>query len=291
MRSALFVTALSVFVALTACGQKAPTGEQLAANPCDAGEAALAADDPDTAVSSLEACLESRELDPAEEAIIHSQLGGAYLYLDRYEEALREFDLAYAVAETQGASLTSPWVRRNRGIARFRTGQTQGALSDLEAASQDLPDDMLTHINLGSIYMETNRPAEAVAAFDTVTRLEPEWPGGWISRSGALLELGIHDAAIDDARRAVELDPESGFALNALCWSLIVDDRAESALPLCERAVEAEPEIGAIVHSLASALEDVGRTEEAYPLFAQAHELSPDSDEITGDYNRTHPDR
>lgn len=290
MRSALFVTALSVFVALTACGQKAPTDEQVATNPCEAGEAALDADDPETAIASLEACLESRELDPDEEAVIHSQLGGAYLYQNRFEEALREFDLAYAVAETQGAALNSPWVQRNRGIARFHTGNIDGALSDLVAASRALPDDMLTYLNLGGVYMETGRWAEAVEAFDTVTRLEPTWTSGWISRSGALLELGITDAAVDDARRAVELAPESGYTLNALCWSLIEDGRPEAALPLCEQAVAAEPEIGAIVHSLASALEDLGRTDEAYPLFAQAHELSPDSEEITNDYIRTHPD-
>jgi tetratricopeptide (TPR) repeat protein len=289
MRSASFIIALSLFAAVTACGQKAPI--DTAGNPCLDGEAALAADDPERAVTSFEACLESRELEPGEEAIIHSQLGGAYLYLDRYEDALREFDLAYAVAETQGATLNSPYVRRNRGIARYRTDRKDGALSDLEAAAIDLPNDMLTFLNLGGLYLDLDRPAEAVAAFDTVTRLEPTWPGGWISRSGAFLELGINTSAIDDARRAVELDPESGFALNQLCWSLIEDGRAEAALPLCEQAVAAEPEIGAIVHSLASALEDVGREEEAYPLFAQAHELTPDDPELLADYERTHPNR
>lgn len=291
MRNASFITALSLFVALTACGQKAPNEGDIAGDPCHAGEAALAADDPESAVEGLEACLESRELGPEREAIVHSQLGGAYLYLDRYEEALREFDLAYAIAETQGTTLNSPYVRRNRGIARYRTDRLDGALSDLEQAARELPDDMLTFLNLGSIYQTLERPAEAVAAFDTVTRLEPSWTGGWISRSGALLDLGMNDEAIDDARRAVELDPESGFALNALCWSLIEDDQAAAALPLCEQAVAAEPEIGAIVHSLASALEDVGRTEEAYPLFAQAFELTPESEEIEADYRRTHPER
>lgn len=291
MRSAWFITALSLFVALTACGQKAPNDEAVAENPCQAGAAALAADDPDGAVTALEACLESRELGAEEEAVIHSQLGGAYLYLDRYEDAIRAFDMAYAIAETRGTTLNSPYVRRNRGIARYRTGRHDDALEDLERAARELPDDMLTYLNLGSVYLDVDRPAEAVAAFDTVTRLEPSWPSGWISRSGALLELGMNDAAIDDARRAVELDPESGFTLNALCWSLVEDGQAAAALPICEQAVAAEPEIGAIVHSLASALEGVGRTEEAYPLFAEAFELTPDSEEIENDYRRTHPGR
>lgn len=286
IRATVFLLALAICA--PACAQKeadvAETGD-----PCEAGEAALRADDTETAITAFEACLESRSLNPEIEAVVHSQLGGAYLYAERFEDALREFDLAYAIAETQGTTLTSPYVRRNRGLARLRLGRLPGALEDLQIAAAELPDDMLTALFLGDAYMEMGRPAEAVAAFDTVTRLEPAWPSGWISRSAAFLDLGMNQRAVDDARRAVEADPDSGFTLNALCWALIQNNQAETALPTCRQAVEAEPESGAIIHSLASALEDTGQVDDALPLFAQAYELSPDSDEIREDYERTHP--
>ena len=72
-----------------------------------------------------------------------------------------------------------------------------------------------------------------------------------------------------------------------LCWTLIKDGRAETALPLCEQAVAAEPDIGAIVHSHATALEAVGRMSEARPLYRRAWRLSPDDPEIRHDYERT----
>ncbi|MBI1234256.1 MAG: tetratricopeptide repeat protein [Alphaproteobacteria bacterium] len=285
IRVSVLIAALTLCA--PACAQRESDVAEIE-DPCAAGEAALRADETETAITSFEACLESRTLDPEQEAIVHSQLGGAYLYAERWEDALREFDLAYAIAETQGTSLNSPYVRRNRGLARLRLGRLEGALSDLQAANAELPDDMLAALFLGDAYMELDRPAEAVAAFDTVTRLEPAWPSGWISRSAAFLELGMNDRAVADARRAVEAAPESGFTLNALCWALVENGQPETALPTCRQAVEAEPESGAIVHSLASALEDSGQVEEALPLFARAHELSPDSDEIREDYERTH---
>lgn len=284
IRATVFVLALAMCA--PACAQKDADVAD-AGDPCAAGEAALRADDTETAIASFEACLESTTLDPEREAVVHSQLGATYLFDSRFEDALREFDLAYAIAETQGTTLNSPYVRRNRGMARVGVGRNEDGLADLRAAAEELPDDMLTALYLGRAYMELERWAEAVAAFDTVTRLEPNWPSGWINRSGAFLELGMHDRAIDDARRAVEAAPDSGFALNALCWALVEDGQAQTALPTCRQAVEAEPESGAIVHSLASALEDTGQIEEARPLFAQAHELAPDSDQIREDFERT----
>ncbi|WP_421788941.1 tetratricopeptide repeat protein [Hyphobacterium sp.] len=277
--------ALSFVLTLQACSDAGPVTAQ--GDPCQDGEDALAEGNSEAAITSFEACLESVELEPAREAIIHTRLGGAYLYEERFEDALHEFNLAYAIAETQGVEFDNPYVRRNRGIARRYTGNTDGAIEDLEAARRELPQDVMTQLNLGGLYGELGRNAEAVAAFDTVTRLEPEWAGGWINLSAALLDLDLNDQAIDNARRAVEIDPESGFALNALCWALVMNSQYDTALPICDQAVDAEPENGAIVHSRAAALEGLDRIDEARELYARAYELNPDSETLERDYLRT----
>ena len=284
MFRAFLVFALAVTA--PACGQKT-SDESAASDPCRAGEDSLTAGDAAEAIIQFETCLDTAALEPGEDAIIHTRLGGAYLYEERYQEALQAFNIAYAIAETQGVEFDNSYVRRNRGIARLATGDSGGALSDLEAAVINLPDDIMTHLNLGRTYSALGREAEAVVAFETVTRLEPEWPGGWINLSASFLELGMRAQAIDHARRAVELEPESGFTLNALCWSLIIDEQFATALPLCDQAVEAEPENGAIAHSRAAALEGVGRMDEARSLYARAYELAPDSETIETDYRRT----
>jgi len=279
----------SISAVLTACAPHR-SGESAEVNPCQVGDNSLTEGNADEAILAFEACLESADLEPGEEAIIHTQLGGAYLYAERYADALQAFNLAYAIAETQGADFDNVYIRRNRGIARLATGDPEGGLSDLEFAVSGLSDDIMTQLNLGRAYGALGREAEAVVAFEAVTLLEPEWTGGWVNLSASFLELGMHEQAIDRARRAVELKPDSGFALNMLCWSLIVDEQFETALPLCEQAVAAEPEVGAIVHSLASALEGVGRLGEARNAFARAYELEPDSEPVAADYRRTHPE-
>ncbi|WP_421785343.1 tetratricopeptide repeat protein [Hyphobacterium sp.] len=283
--------AICLLTALAACNRTdAETEIGAAEDFCQRGEDALAEGDSEAAIEAFEDCLTTADLEPEEEAVIHTRLGGAYLYLNRYEEALQAFNLAYAIAETQGVQFDNPYVRRNRGIARRWVGQTDGALEDLEFAARQLPDDIMTQLNLGSLYGDLGRQAEAIAAFDTVTRIEPEWAGGWTNLSAALLEFGLNEEAIDNARRAVEIDPESGFALNALCWALIVDGQHEVALPLCDQAVAAEPDNGAIIHSRAAALEGVGRLDEARELYARAYELYPGSTVIEDDYLRTRVD-
>ena len=240
---------------------------------CSAGRAALDLGNNEEAIRLFRACLDGADLDMNQEIGVYAALGAALLSEQDFQAALEAYNFAFAIVETNGARMVEPTLYRNRGIARSELGQYEGALNDLETAAAAAPNDTLTQITLGVVYQALDRDADAVA---------------WINRAGALLDVGLTGPAVDDARRAVELDPESGTTLNMLCWTLIQDGRAETALPLCEQAVAAEPDIGAIVHSHATALEAVGRMREARPLFRRAWQLSPEDPEILQDYERTH---
>ena len=255
---------------------------------CLSGEMALQAGETAAAADHFETCLQSEDLEPHQEVGVYAALGAALLNEERYQDALNAYNFAFAIIDTQLADVAEPTLWRNRGIARLELGQQEAALEDLQRAARELPDDVMTQLNLGILYQDMGRTADAVVAYDTVVRLEPDWMGAWINRSSALLDAGMTRAAVEDARRAVELEPENGTTLNMLCWTLIQDGRAQTALPLCEQAVALEPEVGAIVHSHASALEALGRMDEALPLYRRAWQLSPDDPEITEDYQRTH---
>ncbi|WP_417486294.1 tetratricopeptide repeat protein [Maricaulis sp.] len=283
--SALLAASLLLLPAAPAFGQAAATSEP---SECAAGRAALELGNTSEAIDFFRTCLDRAELDMNAEIGIYAAMGAAHLSEQDFQAALDAYNFAFAIVETNGGRVVEPTLYRNRGIARSELGQLDGALEDLLQAAAAAPDDTLTQINLGVVYQGLGREAEAVVAFDTVVRLEPDWIGAWINRAGALLDVGMTGAAVEDARRAVELAPEDGSALNMLCWTLIQDDRAETALPLCEMAVAAEPDVGAIVHSHAAALEAVGRADEARSLYRRAWRLSPEDPEITQDYERTH---
>lgn len=278
---ATYLTGIILFLA-------GPAQAQVEDSLCLDGLLALQSGESADAISHLQMCLDTEELQPEIEADIHSALGAAYLAEQRYGEALIEIDTTFAIAASMRAQITDGTLWRNRGIARSELDMIDNAMSDFQHAAQLSPNDFIVHLNLGILYQGMDRHTEAVVAFDRVVQLQPGWVGAWLNRSGALLEVGITAAAVQDARRAVELEPENGSTLNMLCWTLIQDGRVETALPLCEMAVEAEPEIGAIVHSLATANDRLGQSREARRLFARAYRLSPEDPEITADYNRTH---
>lgn len=281
MRVFALLLPLAILATPAALAEKAGT-------PCETGRAALEAGESERAIALLEACLSSEDLDPDQEVSVYAGLGAAFLAKERFADALDAYNFAFAIADTQRAQVIEPTLWRNRGIARAELDQLEPALEDLERAAVEMPDDVMTHLTLGIVYQDLGRPADAVVAYDRVVRLEPEWTGAWINRSSALLDAGMTEDAVDDARRAVELDPLSGTTLNMLCWTLIKDNRARTALPLCEQAVALEPESGAIIHSQATALEALGRLDEAMPLYRRAWQLSPDDPEIAADYRRTH---
>lgn len=283
--SALLAASLLLLPAAPALGQAPATSEP---SECAAGQAALELGNTPEAIEFFRTCLDRADLDMNTEIGIYAAMGAAHLSEQDFQAALEAYNFAFAIVETNGGRVVEPTLYRNRGIARSELGQLDGALEDLLQAAAAAPGDTLTQINLGVVYQGLGREADAVVAFDTVVRLEPDWTGAWINRAGALLDVGMTGAAVEDARRAVELAPDDGSALNMLCWTLIQDDRAETALPLCEMAVAAEPDVGAIVHSHAAALEAVGRADEARSLYRRAWRLSPEDPEITEDYERTH---
>lgn len=283
--TALLAASLLIMPALSSAS---PAQSPAETAECSAGRAALDLGNNEEAIRLFRACLDGADLDMNQEIGVYAALGAALLSEQDFQAALEAYNFAFAIVETNGARMVEPTLYRNRGIARSELGQYEGALNDLETAAAAAPNDTLTQITLGVVYQALGRDADAVVAFDTVVRLEPDWIGAWINRAGALLDVGLTGPAVDDARRAVELDPESGTTLNMLCWTLIQDGRAETALPLCEQAVAAEPDVGAIVHSHATALEAVGRMREARPLFRRAWQLSPEDPEILQDYERTH---
>lgn len=264
-----------------------PVQAQDEVGPCEQAFRHLEAGAQEDALISLESCLEDEELIPAQEVLVYTEIGAIHLYAERFEAALGAHAMAAAIAETAGQEIIEPAFFRNRGIAYSGLNDPERALVDLRRAYAQDNQDPLTLVSLGIVHQDMGAYAEAVEVFDALIRVTPDWPGAWLNRSAAFLDLGMTGAAVSDAERALEIEPDSGLTLNMLCWTLVQDGRARTALPLCERAVELEPEAGSNVHSLAAALEATGSERRAYRLYREAYRLSPDDPEIIADYERT----
>lgn len=282
----VILLAAATGLAAPACAQP-PAGGAQGTGVCPDANTAMAGGDAEAAVTALRACLSARLHPWQTEAELRVRLGASQLALGDAEGALLTYNQVLALLGDNGGNTDIPIVRRNRAVALLQLDRPQDALDDLLIAERGMASDDFLHILLGGAYMELDRGAEAIAAYDTAIRLAPDSPGGWVGRSAAFIELELMDRAVEDGREAVAIAPEDGSALNALCWALVKAERASEGIDICRSAVAAEPESGAIVHSLAAALEQVGEVDEAVPLFARAYELEPDNTTIADDYART----
>jgi Tfp pilus assembly protein PilF len=101
------------------------------------------------------------------------------------------------------------------------------------------------------------KPAEGVALAEKATAAHPRDARAWLLLAGAL-PPGAKDRREAALRKAVEVDPSSGLALNELAWLLLGSDRAGEALPLARRAVELSPGSAPFLDTLAGVAEARG---------------------------------
>ncbi len=116
----------------------------------------------------------------------------------------------------------------------------------------------------GEALLAAGKIAEALAEFRQLATAAPASPGPPARLSRALVEAGIGDAAVEQARRAVALAPDSAIGYAALGWALQHDaigrrfgggwDRA-GALAAMRRAKELDPSNFVVRGDLAILLE------------------------------------
>ncbi len=142
----------------------------------------------------------------AQHALIHAKIAA---FLNHPNQTLR------AYPETD-VSLPG---RYARAIAWYRDGQTDKALTAVEALSAEDPDNAYYWELKGQILFEESRPAEAIAAHERSVQLDPDAPLLRVNLAHALIETNDPanlDRAVDELKRAVAWEDD-----NTLAWRLL----------------------------------------------------------------------
>lgn len=124
-----------------------------------------------------------------------------------------------AMLYAQPAALWAETVRRQPGnhaavLQWVRYVPPREGLALLE--QNPAPQDAAHQTELGRLYLELGRPAEALRAFGKALAIEPEKASHVYNRGVALRALDQREAAEADFRRALEIDPRHGPAREAL---------------------------------------------------------------------------
>ena len=119
-------------------------------------------------------------------------------------------------------------------------------------------------------------------------KLNPNQVNGYVWNSVYLTMRGRNEEAVNEARKAFELDPSSGFHRNHYAWVLYHNRRFDEALEVSKKAVEAVPNFAhgrAVVGLL---FRHLNRIEEALLHSKAAHELSPETPWFTANLAATY---
>lgn len=179
---------------------------------------------------------------------------GAHALL-KGKKLLDEGDYAGAVDEFKDATevmTTNAQAWNYLGVAEQHAGQLEQAASAYHRALELDRDLTEAHYNLGCLWMEENRPDDAVSEFTSYTLRHINAPEGWLQLGLAQLRAGDVLPAEKSFSTALYLNPNNAVALNGLGLARMRRGRPQEAQRFFQAAVQAHPDFAPAILNLAT---------------------------------------
>ncbi|MFE9252435.1 tetratricopeptide repeat protein [Streptomyces sp. NPDC007088] len=242
----------------------------------DAGDAALArtgaellAAYEESETGALSWLLAHGALDTAGRALALSLRGREYRDLERFAEALADYD---------EATVLDPgldWAWSGRGRTYLAMDRYEEALADFDRALELSPDIPVIVGNRGEALRLLGRAEEAARALTRALALDPGFAWAWAGKGAALRLLGRYEEAVPCLDRAVALRPEYAWAYQQRGLVHRLLEHFEQALEDHDRAVGLSPENARFHVQRGITLRFLGRQEEAFAEFDRGVGLRP----------------
>lgn len=116
----------------------------------------------------------------------------------------------------------------NRGLAKKRAGDLEGAMSDYNAAIQANPGYPTGFLNRGNLYFLQNKPDLAIKDQNRAIELDPNNYLAYANRGAALASAGQYEPAIADFNKSLSLQPNflDGLSNRALTYYTMGNNQA-----------------------------------------------------------------
>ena len=158
----------------------------------------------------------------------------------------------------------------------FRAKWMAADVVGLESLIRREPDRAALHDDIGVLYMELDRPAEAVPHFEAALKAKPEVASAHFNSGTALAGAGRTDDAVAEYQRALQLKPDYAIAHNNLGTALLRLGRPQAALASFREAARIDPRLDEAHLNLGLISRALGDAREASVQFRRAVELNPD---------------
>ena len=164
-------------------------------------------------------------------------------------------DYAGAVAQLKSAAtllVTNAPAWNYYGVALQHAGQPDDAVLAYQNALKFDRDLMEAHYNLGCLWLEQNKPAEARTEFTAYTLRRNNAPEGWSKLGLAQFHAGDVTAAEKSFNTALSLSSNNAEALNGLGLAHVTRGRPQEAAKYFSAAVDAHPDYAPALLNLAT---------------------------------------
>lgn len=142
------------------------------------------------------------------------------------------------------------------------------------------PGNPLAHFMLAGAWERQGETARALAGYEEMLRLKPDFSVGREHFGELLLKLGCRAEAIIQFEAALKLQPEYADAHANLGIALAGDDRMQAAIEHLETAARLAPGSAEIPFNLGNVLAAAGRRDDAIAAFLRAAQLNPGVPEV-----------
>jgi adenylate cyclase len=159
--------------------------------------------------------------------------------IDDLEQALQVANQAVALDDKEAMA------HNTLGRVQTLRGEYDAAIAELRIAVDLNPSMALAHLGLGLAHLLAEQLDEAISACDTALRLSPRDPAAWAFysvRAWSRLFLGDHEAAVENARRAIRYPAASYWPQAILASALSHLDRPEEAKIAFNKLLEVKPD-------------------------------------------------
>jgi len=216
-------------------------------SPADAAQLVREFDDRDSLANV--ALGEMRVREAPNVAGNQSFLGGAYVEVGRFADAIPHLDAALRIDERSASA------HGDLGTALMAQDRLADALVHLRRAAALAPRDEIVQFNLGNALNRALRVNDAAAAYERALAINPDFPDAHVNLGSLLFSHGRVTDALPHLERAAALKPNSAVIHDDVGSALAATGRYAGALREFRRALALNPEYG-------PALEHVRRLEQ-----------------------------
>ncbi len=180
--------------------------------------------------------------------------GMTLIALERYEDALIQFDLAYLDKDIQMIKENNKRVYRGKGIAYYHMLQYQKAIDEFNQALNiselsELDMDILYYI--GNSFMTIGSYEEAIKSYTSVLTIDAKNEIALGNRAFCFKSLGDYEKSLADYDLAISLQPNNYEFYLGKYYLMVENGDKAGALAVLEQAIELEVKNSEDLYNLA----------------------------------------